>query len=875
MNGLIERSELIELLSQSCKYRLTLMLAPAGSGKSTLLDQWQQSSDGRTIVRVNLNGRHISVHYALKCLLDEIRKAVEVYDAPIFNLFNDQLQLDADVIVSSIHQVLNSIPNELFLVLDDYHNVDSEYARSIFSKMLQGLPDHIHLVVASRFPPRINLSRLKLENQLLQIDSADLMLSEQELSMLNQEVTGKPLQPAQSKQILTQTEGWMAGVKIALLSFEKYGEAALQHFDGNQPDLANYFAHEIYQALPDSLQEFFLYSSILDAFNADLCNHLFERQDSEQVIEQLLHYSVFLVELDEKPGWYRYHSLIADYVRQKVFEEKSRSSIGRFHKQCAEYCLRIGEHGFCLDHGAKTNDVGYFNNLLRKVIPVWLRSGDFNFIIHHMNGLDDKVLLNDELLAFSYAYSLIFSRRFNQAQYFLERLNNSEMAGKLSDVKAGEEFVGDLEFLELSLHMFQHDTESISPAKLDALVTESYVNDFRLFGYIILAYRELQGGNLNEATRVAHKAKHLLGQKGFILLESYAHLIIALCERYKGRGLDAVNYISALNATHNYPQGSLAWVNVNTAMVVVEYEQNRLSEARQLCESLLPNLSYSCVTEVIATVYLYYSRLLFIDGDSRKAGRMLEQLHNILVLGDYPRFTSQCIQESVRQALVQKDLNKVRKLTEFHHLARVQVEQLSEGGRYQESIDRLLLAHVYSLTAREQYDQAEQLLQPLMDKLDSLNMVSRSLIAKSNLVVVYYVRGCVHAALAELKKLVSEYGLMGFSRNIFDETPGLNAVFSHAHQNGDLELPELFRGVFHDLFAESQDVQGSLDRAQILGRLTEKEQKVYALLVSGLSNAEISRQLNVAVTTTKWHLKNIYQKLEVTNRAEAMVLERH
>lgn len=866
MNGLIEREQLIELVSQANRYKLTLLLAPAGSGKSTLLDQWQQAYPNNNVARVNLGGAQPGVHYALKCMLDEIRKTVQVYVAPIFNLFNDQLTLDEDFIVHSMQQVLASINTEIYLVIDDYHNVDSEYARSILSKMLVGVPDHVHMIISSRYPPRINLSRLKLENQLLQIDSVDLMLNEQDLSALNQEVTGKPLMPAQYKQIIDRTEGWMAGVKIALLSYEKYGETALEHFDGNQPDMADYFGYEIYQALPEELQEFFLYSSVLDLFNAELCNVIFQRNDSEQVIERLLHYSVFLVEVEDKPGWYRYHSLIAEYVRQKIFEVKPRSSIGHIHKQCAEYCFNIQEYCLSLDHGAKSNDMEFYNVLLKRVIPLWLKTGDFNFIIHRLGELDESLLLGDERLSFSYAYSLIFSRRFNQAHYFLENLKV-----RYESEFHNSEFDGDLQFLEMSLHLFQHDTEALCQEQVDALVTDSYVNEFRLFAYIILAYRELQGGNLNEALRVAHKAKHLLGQKGFLLLESYAHLIIALCERYKGRGVEAVNYISALNATHQYPKGGLAWVNVNTAMVVVEYEQNRLKEAKNLCESLLPNLTYACVTEVIATVYLYYSRLLFIEGDCKKANRVLEQLQSILVLGDYPRFTCQYVQESMRQAFVQNDVNKIRKLTDQHALAKVQVVQVDDAGRYQESVDRLLLAHVYGLTAREQFDQAEAILQPLMDKLDALSMVSRSLIAKSNLVVVYYKRGCIHAAIAELKRLVNEYGLMGFSRNIFDETPNLNQVFLHAHQHGEIELPDLFRAVFHDLFSVEAEVE---DPKTVLGKLTDKEQRVYALLASGLSNAEISKQLNVAVTTTKWHLKNIYQKLGVANRTEAIVLAR-
>lgn len=866
MNGLISREHLIQLVSQANKYKLTLLVAPAGSGKTTLLNQWHQAYGHLQIARINIPPKNSGVHYVLKRMLDEIRKIVQVYDAPIFNLFNDSLTLDEDDIIYSMVQVLSSIKEEIYLVIDDYQNVDSEYARRLLGKILVHLPKSIHLIFASRVLPRISLSRLKLENQLLQIDGPDLMLSEQELQALNQVVTGRSLQPSQSKQIIEQTEGWMAGVKIALLAYEKYGDTGLELFDGNQPDMAEYLGQEVYEALPETLQDFFVCSSVLDVFNVELCNHIFERSDSDVSIQQLLHYSVFLVEIENKPGWYRYHALISDYIKQKIFDLKPRSTIGQIHKACSDYCYAHGEYVLALDHATKTNDVGYLNAQLHQIIPVWLKLGDFNLIIHRLREMDESVLLEDQELSFTYAYSLIFSRRFNQAQYFLEQLKS-----RYSEMMVSSEFQGDLAFLEMSLRLFQHDTEVLCQQQVEALITDSYVNEFRLFAYIICAYRELQGGNLNEAIRVAHTAKHLLGQKGFILLESYAHLIIALCERYKGRGVEAVNYISALYGEHAYPKGGLAWVNINTAMVVVEYEQNKLQSAKDLCETLLPHLSHACVTEVIATVYLHYSRLLFLDRDCRKANRVLEQLNSILVLGDYPRFTSHYVQESVRQAYIKGDETRLHKLGDQYQLNDVDVPSVNLDGRYQESADRLLLSQVYTLIARKRFDEAESILVPLVEILDGLDMVSRCLIAKANLVVVHHARGNVHRAIDGLNELVDEYGLMGFSRNIFDETPNLNHVFLLAQKQGDLDLPDLFCAVFHDLFIGTVD-DSATHKPTV--KLTEKEKRVYALLSGGLSNAEISKQLNVAVTTTKWHLKNIYQKLGVSNRAEAIVLNR-
>ncbi len=864
MSHLIDRDNLVSLMAHAKNFPLTVMVAPAGSGKSTLLKQWEENNGCLNVAHLDSSEPYSDIFHVLKLILDSIRKTVQVFDAPVINLFSSDGAISAPQIAKKVTQVLKSIDRELYLVLDDYQNIESSYSSNLLNALIETLPENIHIILSTRHYPSLNLSRLKIEDKLLQVDINDLKFTALQVNELSKKLGGDYIEEEYLHSIMLSTEGWVAGIKIALMDFYQQGPNGITSFNGKQPDLVEYLKAEVYRKLPDHMQHFLIKTAIFESFNASVCDQFLGGSHSQSMINTLIRQGMFVSSVDDNEGWYRYHSLLKDFLRLRIKQSYSEAKVIEMHDLAGDIFSKNKNFEAALYHYKSAQKDGIHKGVYT-ACEYWLKQGDFSKIIVQLDNYTMDEFNNNLKLLLTYIHALIFYRRFNQAKYYLELIPQ-----KIQLIE-GAEAAKDVEFLKLCLGLFQQETQALASLSVQELMAFDNGNGLRMFAGVFLAYFELQKGNINAALITATKIKTRLSNLDYVLAESYVDLIIALCERHIGRGVEAVTYISQLNLNHRFIKGSLAWVNLKTAMVIVYYEQNQLSQAKTLCEKLLPLINHSCVTEVIATIYLNLSRLLFIEGDNKKATRVLVQFKRLLVFGYYQRFASQCVQESMRQAWLSGDINRAGSLVVEYNLEKNANNLRLLPDQYNEVVERQVLTLSYWYIFKGEYLKAEKLLKELAEKLDACGAISRSLVAKTNLLMldVHQKNECI--ATQRLGALLESYGYMGFSRSVFDETPGLEKVFKLASNNNSIIVPELFYQVFSDLLSEDKPTKKPISFQSIA--LTGKEQEVYLLLASGLSNAEISQHTRTAISTTKWHLKNIYGKLGVANRSEAIKLK--
>ncbi len=867
MTKQVVRENLITLLSNAKNYPISIVVAPAGSGKSTLLDQWQQAKGALNVARLDLSKVELNVNLILKNFLENIRDTVEIFSSPIINSCDLEDEIPNHKLVNGILSVLNSTEETLYLVVDNFHYIESRKICEILNAVIDRLPNNIHIIISSRHFPKLNLTRLKLDDRLLKIEASDMKFDIDQVALLGKHLCHQEFDEVSLQAIMKSTEGWVAGIKIALMACHQQGAGALDGFDGKQVDLVGYLATEVYLSLPDEIRSFFLLSSILDVFNAQVCDYVLQREDSAQILKKLINRSMFIMPLPEKSHWYRYHTLLSDYLRLQVQESLSLQEVAELHIRAGNFFIRDNSFELALYHFNLGQDLQSCERTLLMACEYWLKQGEFSKIIEQLNKLPEQSLICNLKYALYYIHALIFYRRFNQAQYYLDLLP----AKFSNDTHAGCDAVKDVQFLTLSLTLFQHDTDDVNEISSNDFLKYQSGSSLRMFSLVFAAYYELQKGRIDRALTIAAHAKAVLSNLDYVLANSYIDLIIALCDRHMGRGIEAINYINSLQENSLPEEGSQAWVNLNTAMVIVSYEQNQLVKAQTLCELLLPKITHSCLTEVISTIYINLSRLWHIQGNDIKASRVLDQLERILMFGRYKRFTSQYVQESMRQAWLSGDNERAQSVWVKYQLETTHHKLPQLSGQYCETTERHALALSYWYTFRGEYQKSARLLKDLSRQLDACGAICRSLVVKANIVILDYYRGFEQVAVQRLCKLLKNYGYLKFSRTIFDEAPGLDKVFICAQQSGTLKMPALFISMFHDLFTQDKLVMANLNYHPIA--LTEKEQEVYLLMSSGLSNAQISCEVGTALSTTKWHLKNIYHKLGITNRAQAISLQ--
>lgn len=855
------REELLELLRHCEQFPLTVLLAPAGSGKSTLLAHWQASRAPGSVVHYPLQARDNEPVRFFRHLAEAIRAQVEDFDVSWFNPFAAEMYQAPGVVGEYLADALNRIDTRLYVVLDDFQFINQPTILDVLLAMLERLEGPVRVVLSGRNHPGFSLSRLKLENKLLYIDQHDLRLSPTQIQQLNAHLGGPELSADYVDGLMAMTEGWMAGVKVALLAYARFGTVALERFNGSQPEIVDYFGHVVLKRLSPQMHDFLLSCALFERFDGELCDNVLERSGSALLLEDLAARELFMLPVAEQPGCYRYHALLHDFLAKRLSLHKPLE-VPRLHGRAALVFRQRGELEPALQHAQRCGEPALFQALLEEACDLWVRTGHFAEVLKWLEPLSEVQLRESPRLLVPMILALTLSRRFHQARYCLD---------ELATHSAGREGLEEprRQVLALNLELFQHDLAFDPEGRWPGLLEAGVSSDTRALHLTILAYHHLMHGRLERSIGLALEAKALLAQTGQLFLESYADLIIALCHRNAGRPTCARKEVC--QDYQRTQRSSPAWVNRATAMVVALYEQNQLAAAQQLCEDLMAMVTSSSATETIATVHITLSRLLYRRQSPGRAGRLLEQLSRILQLGNYARFASQVAQESMRQAFLDGRPAALDALAQ-----RLGIEERLATGEwervqpYDECWERYGLAAVYWLVARGAQPRACRILKVLAQSLYKSEMKARALVVEANLLVLEAPQLSEEQQVKALLQLVERFGIVNINRSVFDEAPGFAEAVFGLLRAGRLQVPEAYSEAYAEfLLAESRPQEAPL--ASLVSQLTEKEAEIFACLLRGLSNTEISASTGIALSTTKWHLKNIYSKLNLSGRTEAIL----
>ena len=867
----IARLNLNKLIDKGLNYPLVLIVAAPGSGKSTTLNQWlnrygSNSDESLKVIHFVAAAKFNEGDLLFEHIFQHLSAITPLWEASFFKLFKSDQEADNATLIDIFIQGFDQISHPIAIAIDDFHHIKSKRVLDIFNGLISRLPSHITFVFASRNYPDLSISKFKLEERVLVIDGNDLKLSKEELSTLNQLLCDSKIDELRLQALLAQTEGWFVGIKLALLAYTEDGDKALEGFSGTQPELLNYFAHEVISKLEPALKDFVLSTSIYSSFNQALCDTM--NIDGRVIqLEELSKHELLITKDHEQANWFRYHPLLQSFLLQRLEIEKGSDYIQSLHFKAAKGLLSQNRTSLAIHHARQSNNAIFYFETLLTATNEWLKKGEFGPIIDALNELSDEELAEHPQHHLNLIYAQIFSRRFNQASFQLNQFKQKDRTQSEIDT---------MRFLRFLIALLQSDTELQNFQFPKNKTTDSTPIDVMGFYLVIEAYTCMYNGLLDEAFRLATKARHLLTTIEHDFFLSYANLILTLCDRYLGRGIDAIEFIGGVYNLIKHGPKTPSWINIASGMVVVDYEQNRLGEALKLGEELIPLTTHSAMTEIIVNAYFYSARICHIYGNKNKSKRLLDQLERILSLGDYKRFNSQIIHEKMRQAIQETGGNMAEQLYKRYGLADViqdgvwDKEKASDvSACYEEHRERRALACVYALIAKGKFDQANDILNEILVVLERQNLSSRAVIVRSNLAMIAFRQNKDDAATLQLKRLMERYGLVCFSRTIFDETPGLEKLFQHALDKHSLDVPDIFKKIFSSLFTDDEKDKEFIKPAQ---RLTEKENEIFELLSSGLSNAAISEQSGIALSTTKWHLKNIYVKLGVENRSSALMM---
>jgi LuxR family maltose regulon positive regulatory protein len=322
--GFLARPRLLGRLTEGTARELTLICAPAGFGKTSLLGDWAWRSQ-RPAAWLSLDGgdsdparfwRYVAA--ALDRTRPGIRQRVDA-------LFQGA-QPPPEAVLTVLVNELAAAPEEVVLVLDDYHLVAAAPIHDGLAVLLERLPPQLRLVLASRADPPLPLARLRAGGQLVELREDDLRFSSEEAAELLRMAVGVELPEAAVAALGDRTEGWAAGLQLAALSLRGHADvgAFVHEFSGSHRFVLDYLTEEVLDRQPEPLRGFLLETSILERLSGPLCAAVTGRADSQQLLEQAERANLFLHPLDEVRGWWRYHQLFGDLLRARL-QQRSRS----------------------------------------------------------------------------------------------------------------------------------------------------------------------------------------------------------------------------------------------------------------------------------------------------------------------------------------------------------------------------------------------------------------------------------------------------------------------------------------------------------------------------------------------------------------------
>jgi LuxR family maltose regulon positive regulatory protein len=335
--GLVSRPRLLERLADGVGQAMVLVSTPAGFGKTTLLAEWARRAQP-PVAWLSLDEadndptrfwRHVAA------ALDGVRPGVA---ERVAGLLDGLRAASFEPVAATLVNQLAGVAEELVLVVDDYHLVQAPPVHASMEFLLEHLPASLRLVMASRTDPPLRLARLRARGQLTELREADLRFTVQEAAELLRAGVGPELPEPAVAALEDRTEGWVAGLQLAVLSLQGHSDPAafVASFSGSHRYVLDYLAEEVLDRQPERLRTFLLETAVLARLSGPLCDAVTGRDDSQALLEQLERANLFLVALDEVRGWWRYHQLFADLLRARLRRDRP-DRVAELHRAAAAW----------------------------------------------------------------------------------------------------------------------------------------------------------------------------------------------------------------------------------------------------------------------------------------------------------------------------------------------------------------------------------------------------------------------------------------------------------------------------------------------------------------------------------------------------------
>jgi LuxR family maltose regulon positive regulatory protein len=884
--NLIERHRLIDQLTAGLDHALTLLSAPPGFGKTSLLSQWVQHST-MPVTWVTLDeSDNDPVRFWHSIIIALQLAHPQISSRPQAVLHTPQ-QSAIEAAVTTLINALSALPEPFALILDDYHLIEASIIHQSLAFLLDHLPTQMRLIIASRTDPPLPLARLRARNQLAELHTADLRFDADETaSFLNQ--TMRLNLPKEAITALAErTEGWIAGLHLAALSLHTQKDTAgfIAAFTGSHRYIFDYLTDEILNQQSEQIQEFLLHTSLLDRLSGPLCKAVTGQAQAQALLERLEQANLFLVPLDDERRWYRYHQLFAEVLRNRL-QRIHPEIIPHLHQRAADWYERNGLIPQAIGHTLAAQDLEHAAGLIEAVAETMLKRGEGTTFLHWIEALPEAVLHARPRLSFFHAGVLIVVGRSDAAEARLQSLERelSINNGPAPDLASTETqiIVGEISAARAIVAAYEGDIEQTIALNRQAL---EYLPETELFGRSVLAASlgaaYWWSGSLAEADHAFAEARVISQAAGnahagvaSLCGQGYLQMVWGKLHRAVELFQQAIQEATEPNG-QILPVASLAYGGLGEVL----YQWNELDQAEQALLEAMRFAKEWGDPRALSYAQAILAHVRHTQGQREGTLQLLDQAEQIAQQHHITQLITTIPASRAWLSLKQGDLDAASRWADIWGSTWEARPQYSRDLEFAS----LVLARVQ--LALDQFEKAHPLLAHMLNVARTTRRIGSFIEMLALQALVYQKQGHTPQALATLCRALLLAEPEGYIRVFADEGESMAALLSilaDAPRRGRQTnwQPPISSDYLQTLLAACRQKNGdarifSSDGLQenegaATHLLSEREREVLRLLASGLSNQEIADQIVIAVSTVKWHIKQIYAKLDAHNRAQAI-----
>lgn len=907
--GYVRRPRLTARIHAGVKGSLTLLSAPAGFGKTQLLAEWA-AENANPIAWLTLSPEDNDDARFFRYLSSAFQEVEPRLSEAILDYMQTAEQSRVEMATLLINEI-STISKDFILVMDEYHVLEDSSIIASLNFLLKNLPPNLHLVIASRSEPSLDLALLRARGQVTDIGAEDLRLTHEEIGQFFNQTMRLQLPTEVILTLEESTEGWVIGLQLAALSLHSPSEASelLRGVHGDAHYLVDFLAQEVLERQPEEVRQFLLRSAILDVLSGPLCEAVLEWDSAlgygTRMLDQLEHLNLFVTPLDEQHQWFRFHNLFAEFLRHMLTETHA-AEIPLLHKRAATWFEQHGNRDEAFRHGLASGDMEWAANLMDRNIEALLELGEVSTLTYRTQKLPRKYIRERPRLGLAYAWGLIASHQLDDARFWLDDVQQTlnildeeqrPPTPTITDKSLPQPWYGELALVRSRLALITGDFQKAAEYSREAVGYLEAGNPFiKSFLFLEESMTSFFSGDTSRAIDALYETMTIARRANnrFVLIVATCQL--AEMQMLQGRLSQAFVTLQKARLLAVGPEERplpLAGI-VDNGLGEILRERNHLEEAKEYLERgrqlTQAEWAPSSMEAVVSLV-----RLLQSQGNVSESQALIAEAFELALSAENSQWDEVSIAATaVRLALQRSDLAAAHRWWEQSRLRDFRSDISLENYPYHVFEYLLLTQARYDLAVGQnagdalRLKQAAELLQSLLPKAEQFRRVSSQIEILVLQAMIEYALGeddqAVHTLLSALALGEAE----DYRRIYLDEGRVMAELLARSldeqRQSGAYS-PSL-QYIESLLEACQQEVGLQADAAKSgVGAtvktqddftifLSARELEVLALIAAGKSNQEIAEQLYLALNTVKRHASNIYNKLAVKKRTEAIAKAR-